>query len=1019
MSECPVLVCARGTELTFTLPSKWMSRPLQQLVILPFIQTYNSHKERSGRLSSDDLLAVTSPLSLATLSRIEIDGTEVPLKAVHAPTSSIVEAHQRVDLTFGPSPEERRSGERRPSDGVPSASNLSLSIQSRINRLSDQDLPALSRRSPERRPRAVAPEVETTRTPQSTEPQKDVLPPETPASQQTMPETPASQLTLIAATSPEAATATPLKPSRKLFGRPETPASQNTLTGAGSSEPEQTPASNSSRTASRRPARASFEPNPISGQLYERPDSSPPAPAETPQSQATPQSVLKKSTSASAAANRCEGCRANNYQVSSNMPKNEPTKRVDTVDIEELVSQSLSGEEIKFCRCYRSSRFPLCDGAHNAHNKEAGDNAGPVVIKSFPPSDKRPTLPPVAAVSEAELSRGIVGKRANNYGIESNMPPNDPQRRVDILDVVAVSDCVTQKGMVKLCRCYKSATFPYCDGSHVEHNQKTGDNCGPLIIDASAVPARQSSARTAPAPAAPVAQGKERVVPLAEVALHSKPGDMWMVIHGVVYDLSDFAKVHPGGESILMQYAGKIADEGFDENHAESVITQNLPPEKRIGVLAPMEANSVPPIAPAAAESSPALSSEATALAKKATLGPKPPIESCINLYDFELVARTYLKPSSYAYYATGSTDEFTKTGNQAIYRRIKLVPRVMIDVSDVDLEVEVLGTRMSFPVYISGAAKGGVSGNPDAEVALCRAAYAAGVVQMAPHMPTKPHAEIAAARADGQTQWLQLYMETDRAASEKFVREAEGSMREAERLGFAALFVTVDSAGIGKRERDLRLTPGGSAPRSVATKRRWASDMTWEDLHWLRTLFTGKIVLKGVQCAADAVRAYREGADGIVISNHGGRNMDTARPSLEVLIEVMPALRREWGTAGDASMRCIAQCLPAPKPRPFEVLIDGGIMRGSDVYKAIALGAKAVGIGRAALWGLSAYGQQGTEQVLKILRNELFTTMQMMGKTHLHQLAADSLAGVDEAIRGAAWADSASRDHLPPLALD
>ncbi|KAL1520741.1 hypothetical protein AB1Y20_022309 [Prymnesium parvum] len=301
-----------------------------------------------------------------------------------------------------------------------------------------------------------------------------------------MPETPASQLTLIAATSPEAATATPLKPSRKLFGRPETPASQNTLTGAGSSEPEQTPASNSSRTASRRPARASFEPNPISGQLYERPDSSPPAPAETPQSQATPQSVLKKSTSASAAANRCEGCRANNYQVSSNMPKNEPTKRVDTVDIEELVSQSLSGEEIKFCRCYRSSRFPLCDGAHNAHNKEAGDNAGPVVIKSFPPSDKRPTLPPVAAVSEAELSRGIVGKRANNYGIESNMPPNDPQRRVDILDVVAVSDCVTQKGLVKLCRCYKSATFPYCDGSHVEHNQKTGDNCGPLIIDASA-----------------------------------------------------------------------------------------------------------------------------------------------------------------------------------------------------------------------------------------------------------------------------------------------------------------------------------------------------------------------------------------------------------------------------------------------------------------------------------------------------------------------------------------------------
>ena len=162
-------------------------------------------------------------------------------------------------------------------------------------------------------------------------------------------------------------------------------------------------------------------------------------------------------------------------------------------------------------------------------------------------------------------------------------------------------------------------------------------------------------------------------------------------------------------------------------------------------------------------------------------------------------------------------------------------------------------------------------------------------------------------------------------------------------------------------------------------------------------------LILKGVQTGEDALLAYQYGVDGIVVSNHGGRQVDTARPTLEVLVEVMDALR------SNAEYR-------NNNGRKFEVYIDGGIKRGTDVFKAIALGATAVGIGRAALYGLAAYGQPGVEATLEILKNELYTTMQFMGTPTIADVKHARLVGVQQAIETTVW--GTSRGDMPSLSF-
>lgn len=653
--------------------------------------------------------------------------------------------------------------------------------------------------------------------------------------------------------------------------------------------------------------------------------------------------------------------KANNYGVESTVPPDNPSRRVDMVDFDEISRKIAAGEKVSLCRCYASKKFPYCDGSHVKHNEETGDNAAPVVITSGLPDEKR-GMDFKTEVSEAEKNKDVKGPRANQYGVKSTMPPNDPTKCVHMLDVEDMESLVNEKGVVALCRCFKSGKFPLCDGSHNAHNEATGDNAGPVVVK------RMGGSAAPPQPPAKEDDKDLKVIPLKEVAKHNKDGDVWTVVHGKVYDISDFLPNHPGGKAVLSQYAGKIADEGFDGVHQENVLRDNLPADKVLGRLSAEEADA----------------------GKEEVEFEAPPIDAMLNLYDIEAVAHASMKDTAWGYYTTGSMDEFTKCANQEIYRRLRLVPRVMRDVSEVATATTMLGHRMSFPVYISAAAKGGLA-HADAEEALARAAATWGTIQMCPHMATKTLEQMAAARAQGQVQFLQLYVEKDRAASEATVKKAN-------ELGYSGLFLTVDSAGIGKRETDLRLTPGGSAPRSKSTKRRWADDLTWKDVPWFRSLTSMPLVLKGVQSGADAVLAYEHGLDGIVISNHGGRNMDTARPALEVLIEVMAALREK-----------------AYNPAKFEVYIDGGIKRGSDVFKALALGARAVGIGRAALFGLAAYGQAGVEKTLEILQDELYTTMQMCGARSLDDIVPEMVQGAEYVKM---WSWDTSRDHLPQLKL-
>uniref|UniRef100_A0A061S3A4 Mitochondrial cytochrome n=1 Tax=Tetraselmis sp. GSL018 TaxID=582737 RepID=A0A061S3A4_9CHLO len=481
-----------------------------------------------------------------------------------------------------------------------------------------------------------------------------------------------------------------------------------------------------------------------------------------------------------------KGGRANHAGVESNAPPDKPSRRVDVLDIEDVASKVGAGGVVAVCRCYKSASFPLCDGTHVKHNEETGDNVAPAVIKSGLPPEKR-GCEFRAEISEEELLKAVTGARANNYGVKSNAPPENPTKRADMLDVEDMKKLVDEKGVVALCRCFRSSTFPLCDGSHNKHNEETGDNAGPLLLKRLPKEGDGNDAKK-PSDGAGDIDGL-RAISMSEVAKHNTEGDMWVAIHGKVYDVSQFLPKHPGGKSVFMPYAGKNADEGFDPIHPESIIDDHKDDVKLLGRVPESE-----------------LQKEGGKAEEQAV--ERPPIEEVLSLYDMEEVARRVMRKTAWGYYTTGERDEYTKTGNVLAFRQVKLVPRVMVDVSNVSTATTILGFKSSMPLYISAAAKGGLSMCQDAEVALARAAHKFGIIQMAPHLGTKTLREIAEARQGDQVQFLQLYTEKDRKAAEETIKLAT-------QLGYKALFVTVDSAGIGKRETDLRYTPGGSAPRS------------------------------------------------------------------------------------------------------------------------------------------------------------------------------------------------------------
>ena len=356
-----------------------------------------------------------------------------------------------------------------------------------------------------------------------------------------------------------------------------------------------------------------------------------------------------------------------------------------------------------------------------------------------------------------------------------------------------------------------------------------------------------------------------------------------------------------------------------------------------------------------------------------------PPIDQMLNVRDLEEAAEKVMDPAGWAYYCSGGDDEVSLRENVAAFGRLWLRPRVLVDVSRVDVSARLLGAASSFPLYVSATAMGKLA-DPAGEVAINRACAQQGVVYMVPTLGSCSVGEILASSPPGHTNWFQLYVNRDREVTERVVKTAAAN-------GAKAIFVTVDAPQLGRRERDMRFKAKKKPDQlkfddSVETGRGIAKQLTsfidpalqWSDLPWLASLSGLPLAVKGVQCGEDAVLAARAGCRAIVLSNHGGRQLDYARSAVELLPEVVAALRH-------AGLR-----------QQVELYVDGGIRRGTDIFKALALGADAVGIGRPALYGLAAYGADGVSKVLSLLRDEFATCMMLCGCASLEMIKPEMI---------------------------
>ena len=335
-----------------------------------------------------------------------------------------------------------------------------------------------------------------------------------------------------------------------------------------------------------------------------------------------------------------------------------------------------------------------------------------------------------------------------------------------------------------------------------------------------------------------------------------------------------------------------------------------------------------------------------------------------LNVWDYERAAEERLEPGAFGYFAGGANDEWTLGENLAAFTRWVLRPRVLVDVSEVTTAVTVLGTEISSPVLVAPTAFQRMA-HPDGETATARGAAAAGTIMCLSTIATATIEDVAEAARDAP-RWFQLYWSPDRGIVRDFVGRAEAH-------GYRAIVLTVDLPVSGRRERDLRtgfeVPAEVPVPAFVAHAERAENvsptqigqivdkSVTWRDLEWLRGLSPLPLVIKGVLTAEDAILACESGAEGIVVSNHGGRQLDGVAASLDALPEVVEAV------AGRA-----------------EVLMDGGIRRGTDVVKALALGARAVLAGRAPLWGLAVDGADGVQRVLDLLREEVALALALCG---------------------------------------
>lgn len=357
-------------------------------------------------------------------------------------------------------------------------------------------------------------------------------------------------------------------------------------------------------------------------------------------------------------------------------------------------------------------------------------------------------------------------------------------------------------------------------------------------------------------------------------------------------------------------------------------------------------------------------------------------IPTAVALADFEALAQKRLSAMAWNYLSGGAADEITLRRNRTAFDSIFLQPRILRDVSQIDATVELFGAKMPIPLLLAPVGSQKLI-RREGEIATVRAAASFGITTVVSSFATTTVEDVA--RAATAPLWFQLYVHPDRGFTRELVARVEAS-------GYRALCLTVDTPVLGARNREART--GFHLPRGVSHENLQVLEgkaahpghnqsekiagiyspgmdpaLSWRDVDWLRSLTKLPLVLKGVLSQADAKLAVQNGLDGLIVSNHGGRNLDTAPATIEALPRIADA---------------VAGRIP--------LLLDGGIRRGTDIVKALALGARAVLIGRPYAWGLAVNGADGVMQVLDILNREFLSAMALCGVTSLEQINREIL---------------------------
>ncbi|XP_045509233.1 hydroxyacid oxidase 1 [Colias croceus] len=356
-------------------------------------------------------------------------------------------------------------------------------------------------------------------------------------------------------------------------------------------------------------------------------------------------------------------------------------------------------------------------------------------------------------------------------------------------------------------------------------------------------------------------------------------------------------------------------------------------------------------------------------------------MEKFISIKDLEDAATALLPKAARDYYKSGATDEYTLAENKRAFQRLRIRPKCFVGITHFDLQTTILGERVTMPVGISPTAMQRMA-HPEGETANVKAAQAEGVIYTLSTISTSSIEEVAEA-APSAIKWFQLYIYNDREITKKLVLRAE-------KAGFKAIALTVDTPIFGLRRADVRnkftlprhlklanfdghlstkihSTADGSGLNNYVNN-LFDKTLTWDEVKWLKSITKLPIVAKGILRGDDAIKAVEAGCSGILVSNHGARQLDGVPPTIEALPEIVEAVRNY----------------------NVEVYLDGGVSSGTDVYKALALGAKMVFVGRPALWGLTVGGQEGVQKMLSILRKELEFTLQIAGTPTVHEITRD-----------------------------